>query len=595
MKVVIVGGVAGGASTAARLRRLDEHAGIILFERGKNISFANCGIPYYCGDIIKEKDRLEIMTPEKFKELLNVESRIESEVLSINRENKTVTVLDKVSNRTYEESYDKLVLSPGAHPVKPPIPGIDSRRVYTVRNLDDADVIKQKVQSTSTKSVAVIGAGFIGLEMAESLVHAGMQVSIIDLSNQVLNIIDYEYAAQLHNHLRAKGVNLILSESVSSFNDSEKLEIILSSGKKLDVDFAIFAIGVKPENKLAKEAGLEIASNGGIAVNEHLQTSDENIYALGDAISVKDFVSGNDALIPLAGPANRQGRITAENICGIKTKYTATQGTSIIKVFDYEVATTGNNEKQLKRNNIPYLKAYAQGFSHADYYPEAFPLALKILFAPDTGKLLGAQVIGLGGVDKRIDVLAAAIKFEKTIKDLIELELAYAPPFGSAKDPVNIVGMVAENIMNGLVKTVYWDELDSLKSDSVLLDLRTKEEQAIGTIAGSVNIPLEELRVRYNELPRDKRIIAYCTKGLKSYFGARILTQNGFENVYSFNSGYSIYKQVKISEGGTMNNEVKVPVAAGNVEESEIEIIDACGLQCPGPIMRLADRMKQIK
>ncbi len=596
MKTIIIGGVAGGASTAARLRRLDENAQIIIFERGKNISFANCGIPYYVGDVIKEREKLEILTPEKIKGLLNVEARTEAEVLKINRDRKTITVKDLKTGREYEENYDKLVLSPGATPIKPSIPGIDNEKVYTVRNLDDADKIKKEAQESQNSRAVVIGAGYIGLETAENLSHAGIDVSVIEMSNQVLNTIDYEMAAQVSNHMRSKGINVLLQEEVVAFDSQDGLKIKLRGNKELDVDFAVLAIGVRPENKLAAEAGLEIGKSGGIKVNEHLQTSDKDIYAVGDAIEVKDLVSGSDCLIPLAGPANRQGRIAAENIRGMQTKYEATQGTAILKVFDLTIASTGNNEKQLQKNNVPYLKSYSQGFSHAEYYPLPFPLTIKLLFAPDKGKILGAQVVGMEGVDKRLDVLATAIKFEKTVTDLIGLELAYAPPYGSAKDPVNIAGMVAENVLMAQTKPVYWNEVDNLFENSILLDVRTKEEQFIGGFEGSLNIPLEELRARINEIPGNKRIITYCSKGLKSYFASRLLLQKGFENVYSLNGGYSIYKQVvqgKVDD--LMANNKEHSGNASNVKTAGSIEIDACGMQCPGPIMKLAEKMQHTE
>lgn len=593
MKILIIGGVAGGASTAARLRRLDEQAQIIIFERGNDISFANCGIPYYCGDVIKERDRLLVMTPEKLKGLLNVEARVNSEVIRINRDKKTITVLDKKSNTEYEENYDKLVLSPGAAPIKPPIENIDDERIITVRNLNDADRIKSILKEKSPQNVAIIGAGYIGLEMAENFVHQGIDVSIIELSNQVMAPADYEIAAYIHNHLRENGVNLYLGDGVKSFASAEKLIINLNSSNKIEADFAILAIGVKPETKLAKEAGLDIGSTGGILVNNKLQTSDENIYALGDSIEVIDFVSKNPVLIPLAGPANKQGRIVADNICGINSEYKQTQGTAILKLFDLAIGMTGNSEKALKKNNIPYLKTYVHGSSHAEYYPEAFPLLIKLLFSPDDGKILGAQAIGAEGIDKRIDVIATAIRFGKTAKDLIELELSYAPPFGSAKDPVNLAGMVAENILADRVRQVHIDEIENLSDDSVLIDVRTEAERSVGKIEGSINIPLEELRNRLDEIPRDKKIILYCTKSRKSYFASRVLLQNGFENVYSLSGGYLLYKQILLDRNnkGTLNPKNNYDYKG----EISVSIqVDACAMQCPGPIMRLAESIKDL-
>lgn len=593
MKILIIGGVAGGASTAARLRRLNEDAQIIIFERGNDISFANCGIPYYCGDVIKDRDNLLVMTPEKLKGLLNIESRVNSEVLRINRDRKTITVLDKKSNTEYEESYDKLVLSPGAAPIRPPIEGINDERILTVRNLDDADRIKNILKEKNPKSVAVIGGGYIGLEMAENFSHLGIDVSIIELSNQVMGPADYEIAAQIHNHLRDKGINLYLEDGVKSFESSESLSINLSSSTKIDVDFAILAIGVKPESKLAVDAGLEIGKTGGILVNSKLQTSDSDIYALGDAIEIIDLVSQTPALIPLAGPANKQGRIVADNICGINSEYKATQGTAILKLFDLQIGMTGSSEKALKRNNVPYYKTYVHGTSHASYYPEAFPLLIKLLFSPENGKILGAQAIGMEGIDKRIDVIATAIKFEKTVKDLIELELSYAPPFGSAKDPVNIAGMVAENILSRQIQLVHFDEVDSLPKDSLIIDVRTELERSIGKIENSIHIPLEQLRSRLGEIPKDKKIVLYCTKGLKSYFASRILLQKGFENIYSLSGGYLLYKQLLLDKNSKGKSNMKNDrVSVDNISVSIH--VDACAMQCPGPIMRLAESIKDI-
>lgn len=611
MKVVIVGGVAGGASTAARLRRLDESAEIIIFERGNDISFANCGIPYYCGDVIQEREKLLVMTPEKLKALLNIDARVNSEVISINTDKKTVTVFDKKSNTHYEEGYDKLVLSPGAAPIKPPIEGliegINDDRILTVRNLDDADRIKnilkeKNPKSVSPESVAIIGAGYIGLEMAENFAHLGIDVSIIELSNQVMAPVDYEIAAQLHNHLRDKGVNLFLSDGVKSFSQSEtigeKLIINLNSSKQIAADFAILAIGVKPESKLAVDAGLEIGKTGGILVNNKLQTSNPDIYAVGDVIEVIDLVSQTPALIPLAGPANRQGRIVADNICAANSEsyseYSATQGTAILKLFDLAVGITGNSEKSLKKNNIPYSKVYVHGSSHADYYPEAFGLMIKLLFSPDDGKIFGAQAIGMDGVDKRLDVIATTIRFAKTVKDLVSLELSYAPPFGSAKDPVNVAGMVAENILTNKYKVVYFDEIEELSKDSFILDVRTQAESSIGKIDNSHNIPLEELRNRLDEIPRDKKIILYCSKGLKSYFASRILIQKGFEDVYSLSGGYLLYKQMLWDKNNKGSVKMDKKIESINSAATSVKI-DACGLQCPGPIMKLSNAINEIE
>ena len=595
MKIVIVGGVAGGASTAARLRRLDENAEIIIFEKGKHISFANCGIPYYCGDVIKNREKLLLLTPAQLDAMFNIEARVEAEVIKINREKKTITVLDKKSDIEYEETYDKLVLSPGASPVRPNIPGINDERIFTVRNVPDADAIKSYIKRNKVKTAVVVGGGFIGLEMVENLKHLGLKTSLVEGATQVLAPVDSEIAAQIHNHLRDKDVDLYIFDGVKSFETDKDLVVNLYSGKQIKTDLVILAIGVKPESKFAKEAGLKIGETGGIIINEYLQTSDENIWAVGDVIEVKDLITGQNALIPLAGPANKQGRIAAENICGMNSKYEATQGTSILKIFDITVATTGSNEKQLTKNNIPYLKSYTPAFSHAEYYPEAFPLMIKTLFSPENGKILGAQIIGLDGVDKRIDVIATAVKFKKTVADLAKLELSYAPPFGSAKDPVNLAGMIALNILEGKVKPVHWDNIEKLNDETFILDVRAKGEQLSGRLPHSYNIPLEELRTRLNELPTDKKIIIYCNKGKKSYFAARILMQQGFENTYSLVGGYNIYKQVLEDKKSTLAGNANV--ADFNSipfdEESSIEI-DACGMQCPGPIIKLTQSLKDL-
>ncbi len=542
MKILIIGGVAGGASTAARLRRLDEKSEIIIFERGKNISFANCGIPYYCGDVIQDRSALELLTPQKIQEILNIQAKTESEVIKINREKKTILVKDLKADNVYEESYDRLVLSPGAKPVVPPIPGIENSRIFTVRNLENAEAIKSRVKNA--REAVVIGAGYIGLEIAENLAHYGLKVSIVEKSDQVLNNADPEIALQLENHLQEKGVEVYLENGAESFEDGEKLAVKLDSGKILHTDLAVLAIGVKPENNLAFDAGLEIGKNGGIRVNEYLQTSDPDIYAVGDAIEVKDMVSGYQTQIPLAGPASKQGRIAAANIAGIQKKYETTLGTAILKLFDLTAGITGNNEKQLKQRHIPYLKTYVHDFCHANYYPGAAPLSIKLLFSPEDGKILGAQVIGKKGVDKRIDVLATAIKFNKTAADLIDLELSYAPPYGSAKDPVNIAGMSAENILNNFITPVYWDEVQNLPKNTFILDVRADEDlkKVPGSLDGTYRIPLEEIRSRVNEIPTDRKILVYCAKGLKSYFASRALIQLGFKDVISLNGGYMSIK-----------------------------------------------------
>ncbi|MFA6075123.1 MAG: DsrE/DsrF/DrsH-like family protein [Negativicutes bacterium] len=595
MKVLIIGGVAGGASTAARLRRLDETAEIIMFERGTHISFANCGIPYFVGDVIKEESKLLLMTPEKFRGLLNIEARIKSEVISINRAAKTVTVRDLVKNSEYEEHYDKLVLSPGAAPVRPRIPGIDNKNIYTIRTVEDGVAVKT-VARAGMKAV-VIGGGFIGIEMAENLAHLGLETTIVEMSDQVMGPLDREMAAKVHNHIRGKGLGLYLSDGVQSFEQGERVGINLQSGKSIDADIVIFAIGVRPETSLAVAAGLEIGKSRGILVNANLQTSDDDIYALGDAIEVRDAITNDAALIPLAGPANKQGRIVAENIVGINSKYEHTQGTAIAKVFDLTVATTGNNEKQLRAKNIAYDKVYTLGWSHAEYYPDPFQMTIKLLFVPDTGKILGAQAIGMEGVDKRIDVIATAIHFGSTTAELARLELTYAPPFGSAKDPVNVIGMIAENIRFGKTKIIQWHEIDLTDSSVLYVDVRSKTEFNLNTLKNAINIPYEELRSRLNELPRDKKIVVFCAKGQKGYFSNRILLQNGFANSYNLVGGLSVYNPMMTDLDSVRNplpamqKAATCPVPVQPVIAVEI---DACGLQCPGPILKLAQELDKL-
>ncbi len=544
MKVLIIGGVAGGASTAARLRRKDENAEIIIFERGEHISYASCGLPYYLSDTIDNRDSLLVMTPEKFKNLLNIDVRINSNVTDIDRKNKNITIKNLQTNEIYKENYDKLVLSPGAKPFIPPIKGINSNKIFTLRNVNDADKIKEKITKNKVKNIAIIGGGFIGVETAENLKEAGIKTSIIEMAPQLLSQLDFEIASIIHNHLVDKGINLHLNTSVTSFEDTKDgLIIELNNKEKITADYAILSIGIRAENELALKTNLETGPRGHIIVNENLRTNDKDIYALGDVIEVIDFVTKDKTAIPLAGPANKQGRIIADNITGGNKKYNGTQGTSILKVFNYDVASTGINEKTLKAKEIPYLKTFVHGFSHANYYPKAMPILLKLLFTPDTGKILGSQVIGQDGVDKRIDIIASIMRMGGTINDLAQAELSYAPPHGSAKDIVNIAGMSAQNISNKEIIPFYLDELDSLTDNNVLIDVRTSQERTIGNFNNDIHLPLEEIRNRLNELPKNKEIITYCTKGLKSYFAARILSQNGF-NVKTLNGGYSIYKEL---------------------------------------------------
>ncbi|WP_132995370.1 FAD-dependent oxidoreductase [Sporanaerobacter acetigenes] len=547
-KVLVVGGVAGGATTVARLRRLDEDVEIILFERGEYISFANCGLPYYIGGTIESRDALLVQKPEAMKKRFNIDVRTKNEVLKIYRDDKEVEVNDLNTGNIYRESYDILVLSPGSTPLKPPIPGIDAPNIFSLWNIPDTDTIKGYVEKKCPKKAVVVGGGFIGLEMAENLHALGLEVSIVEMLNQVMAPLDFEMAEIVHEHIESKGGELHLGDGVKKFEYKDgKTYVILQSGISIETDLVILSIGVRPNSQLAKDAGLDVNERGGIVVDEYLRTSDRNIYALGDAIEVVDFVNENKTMVPLAGPANKQGRIVAGNIAGRNEKYNGTQGTSVAKIFDITVATTGNNEKTLNRLGKKYKEDYLISFihtkSHAGYYPQALPLTIKLIFDLK-GKVLGAQIVGYDGVDKRIDVLATAIRFGGTIYDLKELELAYAPPYSSAKDPVNMSGFVAENILNGDVEPILWNEIKDLdKEKIIILDVREEVEREIGYVEGSINIPLDKLRDRMDELDKDKTIIIYCAIGLRGYIGARILKQNGFK-VKNFCGGFTTYKNL---------------------------------------------------
>ncbi len=543
-KVIIVGGVAGGASTAARLRRMDENAEVIMIERGEYISFANCGLPYYIGGVIEERDSLLVQTVEGMSEKFNMDIRVLSEVIKIDPSQKNITIKNLKTNEVYEESYDKLVLSPGANPIKPPIPGItEAENLFTLRNIPDTDTIKSFVDNKNPKSAVVIGGGFIGIEMAENLHHKGIDVTIVEAADQIMGPIDFEMASILHNHIKTKDVDLVLGDGVKSFESKGK-KIILQSGKEIKTDLIVFAIGVRPESQIAKDANLKVGDRGGIQVNEYLQTSDENIYAIGDAVEVVDYISGKPTMIPLAGPANKQGRIVANNICDKPEKYAGTMGTSVAKVFDMTVASTGNNEKLLKARGDKYEAIHIHPGSHAGYYPGAAQISMKMLFNPETGKIYGAQAVGIDGVEKRIDVMATAISANMKATDLKELELAYAPPFSSAKDPVNMLGFVATNIIDGLVSIVQWHEVDDiLKHDGILVDVRETIEHKAGSIEGSKLISLGELRNHLNELPKDKTIYVYCQVGIRGYNASRILTQNGY-NVKNLDGGFVTYQSV---------------------------------------------------
>lgn len=548
-KVLIVGGVAGGASTAARLRRMDEDVEIIVFEKGEYISFANCGLPYYIGETIQERDALLLQTPEAMKARFNIDVRVRNEVLKIDRENKELEVKELETGKVYRYSYDTLVLSPGSTPLTPPISGIDSPNIFTLWNIPDTDKIKDYVDNKKPKKAAIIGGGFIGIEMAENLHQKGLDIYIVEMADQVMAPIDYEMAQVVHKHLRDKNVQLYLKDGVKSFEYSKGVTTItLQSGKKLEADMVILSIGIRPQSKLAKESGLEVNERGGIVVDKYLRTSDKDIYAVGDAIEVVDFINKQKTMIPLAGPANKQGRIAANNICGKDETYNGTQGTSIAKVFDLTVANTGNNEKLLEKLGMEYERDYLTSIihvkSHAGYYPGAIPMSIKLIFDLK-GKILGAQIVGYEGVDKRIDVIATTIRYGGTIYDLKELELAYAPPYSSAKDPVNMAGFTAENILSGNMEIIQWHQLEDIdKHKTIILDVRDPIERELGYIEGSLNIPVNSLRERLSELDKDKLIITYCAIGLRAYIATRILVQNGFRNVKNLSGGFTTYSCV---------------------------------------------------
>jgi NADPH-dependent 2,4-dienoyl-CoA reductase/sulfur reductase-like enzyme/rhodanese-related sulfurtransferase len=546
-----VGGVAGGASAAARARRLCEDCEIIVFERGPHVSFANCGLPYFVGGEIAEQDSLLVQTPQSLKARFNLDVRVNTEVIAIDRAARQVKVRELNTGEESEEPYDALVLSTGASPLKPPIPGIDRPNHFTVRNIPDVEKIMVWSKDCQRCRAVVVGGGYIGLEMAEQLRHRGFAVTVVEALPQVMAPLDPEMAAWLHREIRANGIALHLNDPVAAFEAPTEKEparasiVVLKSGARLPADSVILGLGVKPEVGLARNAGLEIGERGGIRVNEHLQTSDPHIWAVGDAIEVRDAVTGQWALIPLAGPASRQGRIAADNIFGRPSRYESTWGTAILRLFNLTAACTGANEKTLRRLNIPFEAIHLHPNSHAGYYPGAEPIALKILFAPDSGKLLGAQAVGHEGVDKRIDVLATALKAGMTVHDLAELELAYAPPYGSAKDPVNLAGMAAQNVLAGDVAVAQWTEIASFDAKStVLLDVRQDDERAKGFIPGSIHIPLNQLRSRMDELPHDREIVVYCQSGQRSYYAARILTQHGYR-VRNLTGSYRTWKTAR--------------------------------------------------
>ena len=598
MKHIIIGGVAGGATAAARIRRADEEAEIVLLEKGKYISYANCGLPYYIGGAIAEREKLFLQTPASFGGRFNIDVRIENEAVGIDTAAKSVEVR-RADGSTYTESYDKLLLSPGASPVRPPLKGIDSEGIFTLRNVDDTDRIKNYITTRTVASAVVVGAGFIGLEMAENLHRAGAGVSIVEMGNQVMAPVDFSIASHVHQHLLQKGVHLYLEQSVERFEKrGDKIEVFFTSGKSIATDLVILSIGVRPETALAKAAGLRIGETGGIWVDDYLQTSAADVYAVGDAIEFPHPLTGKPWLNYLANPANRQGRIVADNmVFGNTTRYEGAIGTSIAKVFDMTVASTGLAAKRLKQFGIPYASSTTHSASHAGYYPDALPLTLKLTFDPASGKLYGGQCVGYDGADKRIDQIALLIKQGGTVYDLIKVEHAYAPPFSSAKDPIAIAGYVAGNIISGAMPVATWRQMaEADRCDTLFLDVRTREEHAFGAIPGSVNIPLDELRGRIGELPRDKEIYIYCAVGLRGYLALKILTGHGFTRVKNLSGGYKTYATATApieNKTATIRTDGKTDTQHTGERIKTLKI-DACGLQCPGPVMKIKQAIESI-
>lgn len=596
-KYLIVGGVAGGATAAARIRRLTEDAEIILFEKGAYISYANCGLPYYIGGVIEERDRLFVQTPEAFGKRFNIDVRTRSEVIAIHPEKKQVTVRS-AEGKEYTENYDKLLLSPGASPVVPPLPGIQSEGIFTLRNVDDTDRIKAYMTAHQVRRTVIVGGGFIGLEMAENLKHAGSQVAVVEMAPQVMGPIDYSMAALVHQHLQQQDVKLYLEQAVERFSrEGDELTVYFKSGISLKADMVLLSIGVRAETRLAQEAGLKLGEMRGIWVDAYLQTSDADIYAVGDAIEYPHPVTGKPWLNFLAGPANRQARIVADNmVLGNRIHYEGAIGTSIAKVFDLTVASTGLPAKRLKQMGIPYLSATIHNGSHAGYYPGSLQMAIKITFSPTDGKLYGAQIVGYDGVDTRIDQYALAIKQGATVEQLTRLEHAYAPPFSSAKDPVAISGYVAGNILSGKMTPLYWREMQQAdKSQVTLVDVRTPDEYALGTIPGAINIPLDNLRERLADIPENKPVYLFCGVGLRGYLASNILKSKGYPDVRNLIGGLKTYNAatatIKTPEGFVCDTTTHAcPASSCRCDKSIIKV-DACGIQCPGPILKLKQAM----
>lgn len=607
-KILIIGGVAGGASTAARLRRLDENSRIIIFEKGPYISYANCGLPYHIGGVIKDRESLLLQTPEAMSKKYNIDVRVDSEVIKIDRENKTIEVRKTKTGEVYAEGYDVLVISTGSTPLKPPIEGINSPGIFTLWTVPDTDRIKKFIEERNPENAVVIGGGFIGLEAAENLHKKGINVTVAEAMDQVMAPLDYEMARLVQNNMVANGVNLILGDGVSKFkSENGSVAITLASGRTLTADMVLLSIGVRPNSRLAMDAGLELNQRGGIIVDKYLKTSDPDIYALGDVIEVEEFINKGRAMIALAGPANKQGRICANNIYGANEEYKGTMGTSVAKVFDLTVASTGSNEKTLKRMGMEegsdYYTATISQKSHAGYYPGASELILKLIFSTDGKKIYGAQIVGEDGADKRIDTIAAAIRLGGSIYDLKELELAYAPPYSSAKDPVNMLGFVAENIIQNKIKLAGWDDFSpSDPGGFTVLDVREPIELTVFEIPGAINIPLGELRNRLDELDKNDKVMIFCAVGVRSYNAARILMENGFDDAEVYPGGTNFYKSVYYDYFNNSPGNVLLPnghspenPAAEAPSEIKADLqVDCSGLQCPGPIMKVYETINKV-
>lgn len=602
MKYIIIGGVAGGATAAARIRRNSEEAKIVLIEKGEHISYANCGLPYYIGNVISDREKLFVQTPQAFAQRFNIDVRVKSEVIAIDRIKKAVKIKG-ADGKTYMEAYDKLLLSPGASPVRPPLPGIDIEGIFTLRDVNDTDTIKNYIRTNDIKRAIIIGGGFIGLEMAENLHNNGSQVAVVEMANQVMAPIDFSMASLVHQHLLQKGIRLYLGTAVTSFErNAEGISVVFQNGRHLSADMIILSIGVRPNTMLASQAGIELGEMRGIKVNCFLQTSDENIYAVGDAIEYPHPITDKPWLNYLAGPANRQARIVADNMfLGNKIKYEGAIGTSIAKVFDLTVAATGMSAKRLKQLETEYLSATIHPSSHAGYYPDALPMSIKIVFAPKDGRLLGAQIVGFEGVDKRIDEFSQVIKNNGSIYNLMSLEHAYAPPYSSAKDPVAVTGYVAGNILSGKMSPIYWRQLkDTDINDITLIDVRTPDEFNLGAINGAINIPLDNIRHHLNDIPKNKPIVLYCGVGLRGYLASNILRQNGFNDVRNLIGGLKTYTaavtplpDAKPFDDGNVCNSDTTNLTDKSVIKN-IHEIDACGLSCPGPIMKLKQSIEKL-